>query len=112
MIKTWQNYCNVPLRSYYIELLAEKFMQSYQWRANSATWFDWMTRDFFAFLILQANCLLSSSGAIETFSLGNEWLPRAQTAHRRCANATGDYQKYPHLAVLEWQKVFGAAFSM
>lgn len=111
MMKRWQSECGVPLKSFAIELLAMKFLLSWSYAGKSATWYDWMVRDFFKFLVDQSGGLgfVTVPGTGETIWLGDAWKSRAETAHGRAVKAT-DYeaQKKGDLAGLEWQKIFGS----
>lgn len=112
MMKRWQEHCNVPMRSFWIELLAVSFLNEWKHRGQSATYYDWMCRDFFAFLISKSNDILFAPGTLELVFLGSEWVTRAQTAYGRAVNACNDEEKYPHLAGQEWQKIFGTDIPM
>jgi hypothetical protein len=47
MIKCWQDNCNVPLKSFMIERLAQAFLFQWEHRLKGTFWYDWMVRDFF-----------------------------------------------------------------
>ncbi|MEO5493257.1 MAG: hypothetical protein ABIR08_04435 [Sphingomonas sp.] len=55
MIKCWQTYCSVPIKSFYIELLAVDFLATWGNRGKSSTWYDWMVRDFLDYMISRQN---------------------------------------------------------
>jgi hypothetical protein len=73
-------------------------------------WYDWMARDFFAYLISRAGGYLVMPGTIEMVLLGSEWVNRAQRAYQHAIRAC-EYERdnYQTLAGDEWQAVFGAA---
>lgn len=109
MMKSWQRERNVPLKSFQIERLVIEFLASWPYSHHDLFWYDWMIRDFFAFLIRHANTYLVMPGTSEMVWLGSDWLNRAQTAHRHavsaCENECGNYEAY---AGDDWQKIFGA----
>jgi hypothetical protein len=107
MMKCWQNVCNVPLKSFLIELLAGEFIARWDHRGKSTVYYDWMTRDFFAYIQYRANGSVSVPGTYESLPLGSAWLSRAQSAHGRALKAIEYESKYPYLAGDEWQKIFG-----
>lgn len=113
MMKRWQEYCNVPLKSFLIELLAIEFLGSWAHAAKSATYHDWMVRDFLEFLVSKANSFVIVPGTYEIVWLGDAWKSRAETALGRsraaCKNESGGY---PCLAGEEWQKIFGTFIPM
>jgi SMODS domain-containing protein len=50
MLKVWQADCSVPIESFQLELLAADFISQSPWHLRNYFWFDWITRDFFAYL--------------------------------------------------------------
>jgi hypothetical protein len=108
MLKAWQTNCSVPVKSFQLELLAADFLGKSPWRLNDYFWFDWIIRDFFAYLYHRANSWVVVPGTFETINLGNEWQSRAQTAYFRADKAC-EYEKINLVATAgdEWQKIFG-----
>jgi hypothetical protein len=108
MLKAWQIYSSVPLKSFQIELLATAFIQQSPWREKDFFWFDWIIRDFFAYLYHAADTYLTIPGTSDRIFLGNEWQSRALTAYDRAVKAC-DYER-DNLVLSggeEWQKIFG-----
>jgi hypothetical protein len=107
MMKRWQAFCGVPLKSFWIELLAVEFLLTWEYRGKSTVYYDWMVRDFFGYLLRQAFFVMWVPGTIEIVSIGDSWRSRAQTAHDRAVKAC-EYEnnKCPYLAGGEWQKIF------
>jgi hypothetical protein len=110
MLKSWQRENNVQLKSFQIERLAIFFLNQWQYSHHDLFWYDWMIRDFFGFLIQQANRWFAMPGNNEVIQLGNEWLFQAQRAHRHAiAACENEHDNYEATAGGEWQKIFGAA---
>jgi hypothetical protein len=109
MLKAWQAYCSVPIKSFQLELLAADFISGSPWRLRDFFWFDWITRDFFLYLYHRANTFISVPGTLETIYLGNDWQSRAESAYRRAVRAC-DHEQYNRVdaAGEEWQKIFGS----
>jgi hypothetical protein len=108
MIKCWQDNCNVPLKSFMIERLAQDFMLHWKHHLENVFYYDWMVRDFFAYLIQHSNGSLIMPGG-EVISLGSDWLSRAQTAYRNAVSACeNEHDNYQYLAGDDWQKIFGS----
>ena len=108
MMKCWQSHCAVSLKSFHLELLSVNFLQRWTYAGRSKLYYDWMTRDFFSYLIGQANSYLYAPGTYERMFLGDVWKSRAQTAYERAVKAVKDEaEKMPYLAGEEWQKIFG-----
>lgn len=112
MMKCWQAYCNVPMKSFQIELLVIEFLELWPYRGRSAMYYDWMTRDFFKFLIGKANGWVMVPGTFEIVWLGDEWRSRAESALGRAERACADEISYPCLAGGEWQRIYGTDIPM
>lgn len=108
MMKRWQYYCNVPIKSFWFELLAVDFLSQWEHAGKSKLYYDWMVRDFLKWLCQKANHSIFVPGTYEIINIGDSWLSRAETAYKRakeaCENEEGDYL---YLAGEEWQKIFG-----
>lgn len=108
MLKTWQSICSVPIKSFHLELLAIEFISQSPWRLNDFFYFDWITRDFFAFLYHRANRSVFVPGTFESIALGDTWQSRANSAYYRAVQAcTYEYENRIADAGEEWQKIFG-----
>jgi hypothetical protein len=109
MIKCWQDNSNVySLKSFMIERLAQDFLLRWQHHLNGPFYYDWMVRDFFAYLIGQANGYLVMPGG-DMVLLGSDWLSRAQTAYRNAVSACeNEHANWQYLAGGDWQKIFGS----
>ena len=108
MMKAWQSHCNVPIKSFWIELVSAEFLQQSRWNQMGYYYYDWIMRDFFAYLYHRANQYVCIPGTGELIALGDEWQSRSETAYHRAVNAC-EYEKadYVHAAGEEWQKIFG-----
>jgi Second Messenger Oligonucleotide or Dinucleotide Synthetase domain len=108
MVKAWQDYCSVPIKSFQLELVAAEFLAQSPWRIYDYFWFDWIARDFFAYLYWKANKWMSVPGSGESIYLGDDWQSRAESAYHRAVKAC-EYERdnYVVLAGEEWQKIFG-----
>ena len=109
MMKRWQSCCAVPLKSYHIELLAIGFLNTWGNRGKSTTWYDYMCRDFFEYIITRQNGTLYAPGTWESLSLGSAWVSKAVTALGRAKKACSHESASEWgLAGDEWQKIFGS----
>lgn len=108
MLKSWQARCSVPIKSFELELLAADFIGRSPWRFKDFFWFDWITRDFFAYLYHRANSSVVVPGTFESIYLGNAWQSRATTAYL-CAEKACRYEEFNQVEAAgeEWQKIFG-----
>ena len=108
MMKCWQGYCSVPIKSFWLEIIATNFIDQWFHRGKSKSYYDWMTRDFFEYLINKSNGYIYAPGTYEMISVGSAWKSCAESALDRAVKAC-DYEAkdYPSLALVEWQKIFG-----
>jgi hypothetical protein len=109
MMKQWQRECNVPLKSFQLERLAIEFLEKWPYSLHDAFWYDWMVRDFLAFLVGRVNTHIFMPGTVEAVWLGSEWLSRAQSALRNAVSACeNEHDNYEALAGKDWQAIFGS----
>ena len=109
MMKQWQREHNEPLKSFQLERLAVEFLATWSNNQRDHFWYDWMVRDFLAYLIGRANTFLYMPGTNESVWLGDDWLLKAQRAYKHALLAC-DYE-YSNMQVHageEWQKIFGS----
>lgn len=53
MARSWKRKWSVPIGGLLIDTLAYQFIQNWEYRDKSSLYYDWMTRDFFAYLSSQ-----------------------------------------------------------
>lgn len=113
MLKVWQANCNVPLKSFFLELVAIDYLQQCQWRDKSLFYYDWIMRDFFEYLQRKANGYAIVPGTFEVINLGNAWKSRCETAYGRAIKACSHEQDDEVVSAgIEWQKIFGTAIPL
>jgi hypothetical protein len=108
MLKCWQSYCSVPIKSFYLELLVIDFLDQWEYKSQSFFFYDWMCRDFFEWMITKVNSFVFAPGTWEVKWLGDAWKSRAESAYGRALKAC-DYERRNDMlnAGDEWQKIFG-----
>lgn len=108
MMKKWQDWCSVPMKSFWIELLAVNFLSAWENKGKSSVYYDWMVRDFLKFIVTKADTFVFVPGTYELLALGNAWKSRAETARDRAIKACElESASKATEAGLEWQKIFG-----
>lgn len=108
MLKQWQRFCNVPIKSFQIEAIVKEALGTVTWGNCDEFWFDWLVRDVLAHLISRANGHFYMPATGELIHLGDDWLSRARSAHQRAVKACAyEYDNHEQLAGEEWQKIFG-----
>lgn len=109
MIKQWARHRNVPLKGFHIEYLVKDFLAQSSYARKDAYWYDWLVRDFFAFLIDKENSGFLMPGIhFEWIDIGDAWKSKAERALTAALNACDyEHRDIDILAGLEWEKIFG-----
>ncbi|KCZ46436.1 hypothetical protein HY17_09030 [Hyphomonas sp. CY54-11-8] len=108
MAKQWKRHCNVPIKSFYIELLATEYMRSCEWREQSLYYYDWIVRDFFQFLVNSPEKIVSVPYTEEIINVGSDWHSRSITAWERAVSACEFEREDSIWSAGEcWQRIFG-----
>jgi hypothetical protein len=108
MVKTWREFCDVPITSFQIELLSIYFLDT--WLHYDMPWryYDLMIRDFFLYVKSKGNSSLRIPGSGASLPLGRDWLASAEIACFRALRATEfEARGQQYTAGDEWQKIFG-----
>jgi hypothetical protein len=108
MLKQWQREQNVPMKSFVIERMALHFLNQWSYSNHDVFYYDWMVRDFFAWLLRFVNGNITMPATGEVIQLSSEWRVRAQRAHLNAVSACEyEYISNGALAGEHWQKIFG-----
>ena len=108
LMKCWQASRAVPLSSFAIELVAMTFLDTWPQRTAGGRFYDWMVRDFLAFLLTRARTSLSVPGLGTDLALGAAWEQTALLAHKHASLACEfEVAGRNTDAWWEWEKIFG-----
>ena len=66
MMKRWQAYRYVPLKSFWIELLAIDFLADWEHREESREYYDYMVRDYLKYIESRSNTNVYAPGTNES----------------------------------------------
>ena len=116
MIKCWKKTCNVPLKSFHLEILAQEFLSNYKDSSCTPTGLDVMIKEFFRWLYNKSITLFFDPEIIhpateEAINIGKEWRFKAESALDVALEAMNQEVKgNTGQATLEWQKIFGKDF--
>ncbi len=113
MLKAWKRECNVDIKSISLEILANVFVSQWEFRHQTIYYYDWMIRDFFAFMLRHVNGWVRPAGNTEQILLGNCWGSKCRSAYGRALKAC-DFERSDEgfNATTEWQKIFGSQFQL
>ena len=90
-------------------LVVIDFLKTVDYSLTTRALYDYVVRDFFAYLISRKNTNVWVPGTFEAVPLGDSWLSRAETAYARAAKASEyECKELPYSAGEEWQKIFGS----
>ncbi len=115
LAKAWKRTRNVKIKSFVLELAAVRFLDQWAYdTANGAftsySWYDFMMRDFFPWLLVQRNSswYLPGLQIYDTIAVGDAWVAQAEFAASASARAT-EHGQADRLesAKSEWRNVFG-----
>jgi hypothetical protein len=114
MLKAWKSECNVEIKSVCLEILATVFVNQWQFRDQTIFYYDWMVRDFFAFMLRYGQgSWVKPAGIDERIPFGECWQSKTNTAYARALKACDyEYKDEGFSASSEWQKVFGNQFHL
>lgn len=111
MLKVWKRECSVDIKSICVETLAILFVDQWIYKDRTVFYYDWMVRDFFAYMLLFTNGRIRPAGIIEWIELGDVWQSKCQSASSRALRACEyEFADQDALAAMEWQKIFGSQF--
>lgn len=111
MMKAWKHYCNVPIKSLVIELIAVKFLENWSYYNHSSILYDWMVRDYLIELLKNVNGSCSMPNNTEVIEYGDKWESKANTALNNAKKAY-EYEREKKYfdSTYEWKKIFGPRF--
>ena len=111
MARAWKDTWNVPIGGLLIDTLAYNFLKNYQYKNNSTVYFDYMSRDFFAYLkdrsATQQYWLAVGSNQ-QVYTKGN-----FQYKALRCYNISLEAiekEKFEFTAKSKWREIYGTKF--
>lgn len=112
IVKAWRRAMAVPLSGFAIELLVAEFLSLWLYRRRSLLFYDWMVRDFFFWLTLQAGHGVTAPGTGEPLPLQDAWREAAASAHAAAARAADlERDNQSRAALAHWRRIFGLAIT-
>lgn len=113
MARAWRDYNDVPMSGMLIDTLAYQFIENWGFREKSYLYYDYMTRDFFAFVAAlpdtQTYWLAPGSGSY-VWKKGN-FTYKARQAELRALEALAHIKNgYTYSAKQKFREIYGTAF--
>lgn len=112
MIRAWNSKHTVLMSGILIDTIAYRFLQDYQYADKSYTYYDWMSRDFFKYMIDHADqSYWLKPGSNERVYKKYSFKTDAEAAYRKCLEALADYNKdYTYCWHQDWREIYGNKF--
>lgn len=112
MARAWRDQNSVPLSGMLIDTLAYQFIDGWQYKDKSYVYYDWMTRDFFAFLAGQSSTQTYwSAPGSGSRVYGGGFQYKARQAELRTKEAIDNQQSnYDVTAKKIYRGIYGSAF--
>lgn len=111
MMKAWKRACNVPIKSFVIEQMAQSFLKNWQHYNCPIDHYHWIVKSFLAYLIQYAGGALTIPTTKERIALSEEWKSKAESALARAQKAYDfEIRSKSDAATEEWKKIFGPSF--
>jgi hypothetical protein len=83
------------------------------YRERTIFYYDWMIRDFFAFMLQHVNGSVKPAGIAEQIPLGNGWESKCRSAHNNALTAcVHEHADEGFDASWEWRKIFGSQYHL
>lgn len=113
MTRAWKQNCNVPMSGILIDTLAYKFMTNWQYKDKSFLYYDYMSRDFFEYLMnLDVNQdYWLAPGSMRRVMKNGNFQSKAATAYQDAKLAIQyESQKKLSSARKKWRDIYGSKF--
>jgi len=114
MARSWKDTWSVPIGGLLIDTLAYNFMNNWAYKDNSFTYYDWLTRDFFAYLKGQKsdqNYWLAPGSNQYVWRSGNFEYKATRCYNIAIEALSYEAQNQEWSANQKWRDIFGAKFS-
>lgn len=112
MARAWRDQNNVSMSGMLIDTLAYQFIDGWAYKDKSYVYYDWMTRDFFAFLAAQeTNKTYWTAPGSGSWVYGSGFQYKARQAQLRTLEAIDSQQNnYDYTARQTYRGIYGSAF--
>lgn len=113
MARAWKRYCSVPIKGLLIDTLAHRFLMSYGYRDRSYLYYDFMSRDFFAYLRDQTDnqILWYAVGSLQNIYNVENFRPKAAIAYNRSLEAIQHQTNGNEWSSKQkWREIYGHRF--
>lgn len=113
MIRAWKYNCNVEMSGLLIDTLAYKFLINWKYKENSYIYYDWMSREFFEFLmnISENISYWLVPGSNRYVYKTGKFQVKAKKAYEKSLEAIEyDKKDMPYSMKRCWREIYGSKF--
>jgi len=113
MARSWKFYCNVPIKGLLIDTLAYRFLTNWDNRDKSYLYYDWMSRDFFAYLKDQPKdqTIWYAIGSSQNIYNADNFRYKATVAHNNAIEAIKlQSEDKEWSSKQKWREIYGYRF--
>lgn len=115
MMRSWKQRCDVPMGGLLIDTLAYRFISDWEYKDKSYYYYDWMCRDFFAWLtkLDEKQAYWRAPGSNQEIYKKGNFHNKAQTAYGLSIAAIEHESADPkqeYSAKQRWRDIFGTRF--
>jgi hypothetical protein len=114
MARAWKDKMTVLMPGMLIDTIVYDFLGQYKYASNSFTYFDWMSRDFFDYIIkneAKSSWVKFGSGGIITKKYGASVNSDSQKAYALALEAIAAESKdWQYTYHSKWREIYGSKF--
>lgn len=113
MARSWKRNCNVNMSGILIDTLAYNFINTWEHKDKSYTYYDWMSRDFFEYLknLNTSQLYWLAPGSGRCVRKDGNFNLKAKIAHEKSLEAIKSYEDNLHdTAKRKWREIYGTKF--
>ena len=111
MVRAWKVHNNVNIKGILIDTLAYKFMKTWKYKDKSYLYYDFMSRDFFKFLINEhEKTKLLTPGSGRYIVNDGAFKIKAKQAYNDSIEAIRLYEEETYEARCKWRNIYGKKF--
>lgn len=113
MVRAWKNTNSVDISGILIDILAYRFINNWEHKDKSYTYYDWMTRDFFKYLseVNKEQYEWYAMGSNRKIRCFGKFQNKAKQAYDTSLEAIKyEESSYEYSANLKWREIYGTKF--
>jgi hypothetical protein len=109
--RAWKNKWNIPMGGLLIDTFAYKFLDGWEHNDKSYIYYDWMSRDFFKYLMNEddTKSYWYAIGSNQFIYRKGSFSYKAKRCYNLALEAIED-EKYPYTAKSKWRDIYGYQF--